>query len=281
MERKRRALSEQAMREHSFIEYKDERIAAVTVNSDGAGSTRSYLHFFYGEGMFVAIMAGKDVVAAKFLQNNGRRDVRNLKGSVAIAEVVGMVDLARSLLEGTPFYSDRVSTSHRTKLHISQLAADGDTKVICALRDMQTNMGVPPAGKVAVICHEIKNLGKAILNAKKTDLRGVRSLDSGRVKALGKDVRDVLGRCGSELRPILKAKSFPHALQTTVLFFRAGFPTSRLEDMIPKLCLKSVFRTRVLPRVVAVSIFLSNFLLVLVLIIIVLVLLCHCLCETL
>ena len=68
MERKRRALSEQAMREHSFIEYKDERIAAVTVNSDGAGSTRSYLHFFYGEGMFVAIMAGKMSLQQNFFR---------------------------------------------------------------------------------------------------------------------------------------------------------------------------------------------------------------------
>lgn len=207
MERKRRAISQQAIANKRYIVHRSKKIAAVIAHSDGCGAKRSYGQFFTGEGIFVAVMVGHDVVAAKFLQNNGRADVRNLKGTVSVGEVLAVKELAECLATGTPFYKNQEETiADRTKLHISQLAADGDTKVVSGLKKVQKKLGLPGASKVAVICHEIKNLGKAIMKAKKSALKGTGGLDVGRSKAIGKDVRDCIGRCGAQLAPLLSAK---------------------------------------------------------------------------
>ena len=74
------------------------------------------------------------------------------------------------------------------------------------VKEAQIELGIPKkwmATSVAVICHEIKNLDKAILRFKAEYLTLASGLTIGRIKSMGKDTRDILGMCAAELRPLL------------------------------------------------------------------------------
>lgn len=193
MERKRQAISRRAIAAGHFIKHNGKKVAAVVAHSDGCGSKRSYNAYFTGEGVFVGVMCDGGVIGAVFKQNNGKEEYRNLCGSVSVGEVLAVREIARYLL-----------IEANTNMHLRRLAADDDTRVIKGLKEEQRLLKVPVkhlATTIAVICHNIKNFDKALLKAKAK--HKIPSLWSGRVKAIGKDMRDNIARCGEQLRPIL------------------------------------------------------------------------------
>ena len=167
--------------------------ACCTYNSDGNGSKRSYNNFSTGEGASTVVMIGEKVVDFEYKQNNDRGNgFRNYVGSVATAE-----SAAARAMGGRQLHH-----FSNVPLHMEYIAADGDAGVVSAMIDGQKQAGISErnlAKPLAVICHEIKNVNKKLMDFRNTRLTAKCNLTNGRIKAIGCDIRRVLENCSTEL----------------------------------------------------------------------------------